>query len=239
MLMAGGVLREKISVSFCIYEEKLLLWDRLSLVIKQNSGKNLCLIGDFNSILDEVERVGSSGSSSSRDRRKFKEFVDSCNLLDVKLRGMKFTWYKSNDSCKSRIDRALLNEKWVETWTGSSLRGLKRSVSDHCAILLSTTEASWAPKPFRFINVWLTHPNFKEVVKASWKEGGISGWGSFVFNKESQIAAQGLEQGVLREYGPLDLNIHSLREEIHSLDMIDETSGLSAADVCLQNKKSA
>lgn len=37
----------------CNAEEKQLLWDGLSIVIEQNSKINLCLIGDFNSILHE------------------------------------------------------------------------------------------------------------------------------------------------------------------------------------------
>lgn len=75
-----------------------------------------------------------------RDTREFKEFMDRSRLTDVKLSGRIFTWYKSNGSCKSRIDRALVNEKWLEHWQGTTLRGLSRSTSDHCAIILSTKE---------------------------------------------------------------------------------------------------
>lgn len=94
----------------CNLEEKILLWDRLFLVIEKNSEINLHLIGDFNSILDVVERAGVGDSSYSRDRRKFKEFVEASKLFDANLQGRKFTCYRSNDSCKSRIDRALINE---------------------------------------------------------------------------------------------------------------------------------
>lgn len=92
-------------------EEKMLLCDRLSLVIDQYSRTNLCLIGDFNSIIEVKEMVDSGSSTSSRILREFKEFVEKHNLVDVKLQERKYTWYKSNGTCKNRIDRALINGK--------------------------------------------------------------------------------------------------------------------------------
>lgn len=223
----------------CNLEEKILLWDRLSLVIEQNSRIKLCLIGDFNSILEDYERAGSGSGSSSRDRRKFKEFVENGQLHDVKLQGRKFTWYKPNGTCKSRIDRALINDSWNLRWQGTSLRGMKRSISDHCPILLNSSDADWGPKPFRFINAWLSHPDFMRVVDASWKEGGINGWGSFVFKEKLKRLKLKLKEWNSGCFGFLEQNIQSLREEIHALDMLDEASGLSEADACRRNEKSA
>ncbi|KAL6518076.1 hypothetical protein OROMI_033777 [Orobanche minor] len=121
-------------LSLSLPREKLMLWDRLSLVVEQEVGVNVCIIGDFNSILEVGERVGVGGPGDGRERREFRDFVEKANLIDVKIHGRKFTWYMSNGSCKSRIDRALVNEKWLEVWNDTSLRGLPRTVSDHCAI---------------------------------------------------------------------------------------------------------
>lgn len=41
----------------CKREEKVMLRDRLSLVAGQWEGIHVCIIGDFNSILEEGERV--------------------------------------------------------------------------------------------------------------------------------------------------------------------------------------
>jgi len=30
--------------------------------------------------------------------------------------GRKFTWYKPNESVKSRIDRVLVSKEWLEHW---------------------------------------------------------------------------------------------------------------------------
>lgn len=93
----------------CSSEEKTLLWDRLALVLEQRQIYVLVLWGDFNSIVDEGERVGVGGNYAVRDRKAFREFLERYKLIDVKLQGNRFTWYIS--TCKSMIERALINEK--------------------------------------------------------------------------------------------------------------------------------
>lgn len=55
-------------------------------------------------------------SGPSGDIRKeivlFNKVVDNLEVEDVNLVGMKFTWYNSNESAVSRIDRALVLEEW-------------------------------------------------------------------------------------------------------------------------------
>lgn len=74
----------------------------------------MCVIGDFNSIFEESERVGASTSDSARDRRKFKEFIESCKLFDVgryKDGNSRVIKAGGRGACKNRIDRVLINEK--------------------------------------------------------------------------------------------------------------------------------
>lgn len=168
----------------CEEEEKRLLWDKLQLVVEQWSDVNLCLIGDFNSILEEGERVGVGGEGAVGRDGGFKEFVERHELYDVCLQGRKYTWYMSNGTSKSRIDRALINDRWAEHLQDTHLRGLPRAISDHYAIILNTSQADWGPKPFRFINAWLTNPSFLEMAESSWNKEGIRGWGCFEFKEK-------------------------------------------------------
>lgn len=157
----------------CCDEDQLFMWDRLKMVAEQWEDLRICLIGDFNAILEPVEMVGEGGSRLSRESQGLKEFMSSCELLDVKLQGRCFTWYRSNGACKSRIDRALINDYWMESWRDTSLRGLPRSISGHCVIILNTTQRDWGPQPFWFVNVWISHPDFLTVVERSWNEVGV------------------------------------------------------------------
>lgn len=196
-------------------DEKELLWDRLHMVIQQNEGVYTCVIGDFNTILEEGERAGSGGHVSGREMRAFRHFLESSKLLDVDIQGRKFTWYRTNGSCKSRLDRALVNEKWLERWRDTGLRGLPRSISDHCAIVLHSKNTDWGPKPFRFLNIWTSHPGFKELVHNCWGQGGLEGWGCFVFLEKLKRLKEALRIWNREVFGDVDKKISNLREELN------------------------
>lgn len=211
----------------CCRVEKRRLWDLLAVVAAQSRGISMCIIGDLNSILVEGERVGIGGRDDSGERKEFRAFVEGSGLIDVPLQGRKFTCYKSDGSCKSRIDRALINERWAETWRDTGLRGLPRSISDHCAIVLQTMQVDWGPIPFRFVNAWISHPQYREVVEASWRDEGIVGWGSYVFKEKLKRLKEVLKVWNRDHFGNMDANICRLREEINDLDERDDEGGLS------------
>lgn len=43
--------------------------------------------------------------------------------------------------------------------------GLKRGVSDHCAVVLKEKELNWGPKPFRMMKCWEDMSGYAEFVK--------------------------------------------------------------------------
>lgn len=88
----------------CCRECKERLWDMLRLVVTQAIGVSVCLIRDFNSILDVGERAGTGWQISMREIAEFRDFVEMNNLHDLELQGRKCAWYRSNDKCKIRID---------------------------------------------------------------------------------------------------------------------------------------
>lgn len=61
---------------------------------------------------------------------------------------------------------------------------LLRLTSDHWPILLNTSVQSFRPKPFKFENMWATHPSFKGLVHNWWNEFGVGGWGGFSVMKK-------------------------------------------------------
>lgn len=127
----------------CLADAKRDLWDRIEMVVSQNSDVCTCVIGDFNSIAGEGERVGIAEFSSRMEICAFIDFIRNSGLLDLDIHGRKFTWYRANGTCKIRIDRAMINDKWLEKWPCSFLRGLPRTVSDHCAIVVDTKSTEW------------------------------------------------------------------------------------------------
>ncbi|KAL8491897.1 hypothetical protein ACS0TY_023481 [Phlomoides rotata] len=67
--------------------------------------------GDFNTVTNQSERKGSNRLASDKKCRQFCKFIENSDLIDLPLLRRKFTWYKDNGTCCSRIDRFLVSKK--------------------------------------------------------------------------------------------------------------------------------
>jgi exonuclease III len=98
-----------------------------------------CVIGDFNAVLSREERRGVASLSShspTLEMVEFEGFINKLELVDLAVLGRKFTWFHSNGTTMSRIDRALVSDGWISSWGYPSLWILPRSVSDHCPLVM-------------------------------------------------------------------------------------------------------
>lgn len=223
----------------CLLPEKQDLWDRLSLVIDQNPSVCICVIGDFNSIRRESERMGRGLLANKRDIAAFDSFIAGSRLIDLPIHGRNYTCYKPDGSCKSRIDRILVNNTWINKWPNSTQTGLRRTVSDHYPILLEIKARDWGPKPFRYLNLWSTHPDFKEFVSRKWDSYNIDGWGSFIMKEKLKLLKEDLKKWNVEVFGNLENNIEIQRQEIQKYDLIDDIFGLDDHEVSKRNEASA
>lgn len=149
----------------CDFRGKKLLWDELVGLMESRGGDKWCIIGDFNSIKAPCERKGVGGISRSEETHQFGEFISEAGLIDLPLIRRKYTWYKPDGTAMSRLDRFLISEEWLNTWGNLSQWGLKRSVLDHCPVVLKEKEINWGPKPFRMLNYWEKLEGYEEFVK--------------------------------------------------------------------------
>ncbi|KAL8554642.1 hypothetical protein ACS0TY_002726 [Phlomoides rotata] len=78
-----------------------------------------------------------------------------CDFNVICEEGGKFTWYRPDGSCKSKSDKFLVNEEWLEKWPNVTLREGGRILSDHCLIFTEEMKKDWGPKPFRIFNWWM------------------------------------------------------------------------------------
>ncbi|KAL8458968.1 hypothetical protein ACS0TY_036443 [Phlomoides rotata] len=79
--------------SSCNLADKLRMWDVIKSVALQNSEECVCVVGDFNAIKKEYERVGRAEFTYQQGIRLFREFIELSNLIDLPLRGRAYTWY--------------------------------------------------------------------------------------------------------------------------------------------------
>lgn len=167
----------------CIHSKKVILWDDIQSTVSQFSDHCICIVGDFNAVRMAGERAGKNDYLNSRDMKAFDQFIEQEHLFDMPFTGGKFTYYRKDGSCKSKLDRILVNEEWLDKWPHQKLKRLGRTFSDHCPIVLEHQLKDWGPSPFRLINGWLSHPNFMEFVKVKWRGYEISGWGGYILKE--------------------------------------------------------
>ncbi|KAJ4767097.1 Endonuclease/exonuclease/phosphatase family protein [Rhynchospora pubera] len=89
------------------------LWQNLSYVIGAND--LVCLMGDFNEILNGDEKFGGSSrvKSSTVD---FKNFVFENGLIDMGYKGPAYTWTNKRGVSQAifqRLDRVLVTSSWL------------------------------------------------------------------------------------------------------------------------------
>ncbi|XP_059290876.1 uncharacterized protein LOC132044416 [Lycium ferocissimum] len=127
---------------------------------------------DFNVILSEEEKLG--GLPVTLDEcEDFAFCINSCELFDLGYKGSLFTWWNgrsAEDCIFKRLDRILVNSSFQEIFPQIEVEHLIRTGSDHAPLLLSCgEEAVNVIKPFRFLNFWVQHEDFKDLVMQNWK----------------------------------------------------------------------
>ncbi|XP_057775236.1 uncharacterized protein LOC130994218 [Salvia miltiorrhiza] len=216
--------------------EKLRLWDAIGNIVNLHADCCVCVLGDFNAVRRQDERVGCGEFSGATDAKRFDAFIRESGLTEIRVQGRKFTWCKPNGKCKSKLDRFLVNETWMRVWPESNGRGIQRSISDHCPIFLTTKTEDWGPKPFRFINAWVSHPGFKQVVTKVWSETEIQGWKCFVVTEKLKKLKAELKEWNKVSFGIIDHRIQELKDELQEWDCKDESSGLVEAEIVRRNE---
>lgn len=216
--------------SSCVLREKRELWSKLEEMMAHDPTLNWCFAGDFNAVCNRSERKGRGIHASQSERRFFYEFIDNNNLIDLPLLRRKFSCYKPDGSAMSRKDRFLLSEGWHHHWGNLLQWACKRSVSDHCPLILKEGESDWGPKPFRVLDCWFDHPEFSNFVKEKWNSMSISGRACFVLKEKLKSLKADLKEWNKSVFGSLDRSIEATVEELNLLDLEAENRELSLVE---------
>lgn len=157
--------------------QRKLIWNQLSCLGLSASSSMFCVLGDFNCILNKLDRKNCQYRLS--DSIELDSFLKDLDFWDVPLVNAEFTWFGPYSRC-SRIDRALINHNWrsLGQW---SLFSLGRKSSDHSVLLLSLGARDWGPKPFRPFNSWLSRKDLFEIIFKHWR-GLHSQVGTYIEN---------------------------------------------------------
>ncbi|XP_057415858.1 uncharacterized protein LOC130710563 [Lotus japonicus] len=154
--------------------------------------------------IDHTVLIGNVyGPHSATDRRvldvgdsSFQQFVQDNNLLDLPLNNGDYTWFSSrNQGIWSRLDRWLVSDEVLVTFSNMSQSVLPWNVSDHRAVGLFFGVSDSGPKPFYYFNHWADEEGFNELVESWWRSAVFQGWSGYVLQQK----LRGL-RGKIREW---------------------------------------
>ncbi|WKA03030.1 hypothetical protein VitviT2T_021168 [Vitis vinifera] len=154
--------------------------------------------------------------------RDFDSFIRECELLDPPLRNASFTWSNLQESpvCK-RLDQFLYSNEWGQLFPQGLQEALIRRTSDHWPIALDTNPFMWAPTPFRFENMWLQHPSFKENFRNWWRGFQGNGWEGHKFMRRLQSVKAKLKEWNKLSFGKLNEKKKSILNDLANFDAIE------------------
>uniref|UniRef100_A0A803PPW5 DUF4283 domain-containing protein n=1 Tax=Cannabis sativa TaxID=3483 RepID=A0A803PPW5_CANSA len=115
-------------------EGRKILWHDLMAIATQDPW---VVLGDFNDVLEQEERVGSR--VQSLNSHAFKDCISYCLLEDIKSSGKFFTWcnnQQGGDRIYSKLDRVMANAKWMDLWLGAEAIFLNEGIFDHSPALI-------------------------------------------------------------------------------------------------------
>jgi len=147
-----------------------------------------CLCGDFNVVRREDERKGiRRNSSQKKEIIDFNNFIETNSLVELPRIGKHFTWYKLDRTAKSRLDKILASEEWLQIWPSCKQYIQPRVVSDHYALVVKSLVIDWGPKPFTTIDAWMMEPAFKNFVKEKWRCYKVQGNSLSIFKDKLKL----------------------------------------------------
>ncbi|KAG6506034.1 hypothetical protein ZIOFF_031349 [Zingiber officinale] len=175
-----------------IGEERSVLWPDLVDLALSTSGAWL-VQGDFNVILNNSERIG--GAHITNCGSEFGACLFRCGLSELSNHGSFFTWTNNQDakSCIWRkLDRCLINSDWLDVFPGYDYEVISLGLFDHSPLIVHIKNLiPQRASPFKFFNMWTTHPHFKQIVSTVWRSP-ISGSHMFVLWSKLKLLAKEL-----------------------------------------------
>ncbi|XP_049391547.1 uncharacterized protein LOC125855953 [Solanum stenotomum] len=192
------------------------LWDRMLHLADTNNTIPWCTVGDFNVITDIDEKLGGI-PYNMRKRLEFIGVIEACGLMDLGFNGPKFTWSNQrgiNFRIWKRLDRAMVNDRWLQDMPQTSITHLPAVGSDHCPLLM---EMSIRPenhiKYFTFLNFWADQPSFLSTVTDCWNMQ-IEGNPMWIFHQKIKRVASTLSIWSRMQFGDVFATVRDYEDKV-------------------------
>ncbi|KAL7181457.1 hypothetical protein ACSBR1_040363 [Camellia fascicularis] len=133
----------------------------------------LIFLGDFNAIRYSFENFGGSYNWNS-EKEVFNSYILNAELVGLSYGGCQFTWANKRsrgDYIATKIDKALVNEPWLDHFPSSTAMFLPSGLSDHSPIVVTVSDKVLSFKnPFKYFDFWAKHEEFLPKVAQDWNQ---------------------------------------------------------------------
>lgn len=125
-----------------------------------------------------------------------------------------------HDIIWKRLDRTLVNDKWLESMPQTTITNLPFEGSDHCPLLMEmVVRQENTMKYFKFLNCWVDNQSFMETVKACWNTE-ITGDPMWIFHEKIKRLASTLSSCSKQEYGDIYAVVKYMKKRLELLRKI-------------------
>lgn len=97
----------------------------------------------------------------------FRQFLDDGDLMDLDLKGCKFTWISNPRNgiiTRDKLDRVLVNWAYREIFSHAISIALPIVNSDHSIIVLKSKSSSSSGVSFKYEAFWEDHEECREIL---------------------------------------------------------------------------
>ncbi|CAA7045965.1 unnamed protein product [Microthlaspi erraticum] len=152
-----------------VQDQRELVWERLTRFAVNRNGPWF-MIGDFNEICGHHEKQGGR-TRPDASFLPFNQMIHDCGMLEFPCSGNQLSWVgrRGRTLVRCRLDRALGNEDWHESFPHSNVQYLRLWGSDHRPVLANIlSKPIRRRKSFRFDRRWLDREEISAVVQDGW-----------------------------------------------------------------------
>jgi exonuclease III len=176
------------------------------------------ILGDFNALRCLSDKIGGD-SHWPPHMEDFNDCIAAKDLEDLRYSGHHFTWSNKQDPphyISTKIDRVLVNEQWIKTFTCSNAHFPSPGISDHTPAVVSLNpDPKRVKKPFKFFNFLAHHPAFLSTVQKVWRV--ILGNPMFVVCEKLKLLQVDLKKLNTKEFSDISIRTATARQELDKI----------------------
>ncbi|KAK4706685.1 hypothetical protein R3W88_033751 [Solanum pinnatisectum] len=152
---------------------------------------------------------------------EFISVIKACVLIYLGYTGPPFTWCNQRAvqaRVWKRLDRSMVNDKWLEAMPQTTIEHLSSVGSDHNPLLLEMVRKNESHiKYFKFLHCWVDNDSFMETVQKCW-DREVTGKPMWQLHQKMKRLTSTLSNWSKREYGDIYAKVKEFEEVIRKAE---------------------